>query len=73
MTGTVPAGHMTTAATILYLVVATAFFGMTLAEGMTRRLAWNLDRIFGLALSFLWPLILIAIAVSGDRPHNKAG
>jgi uncharacterized membrane protein required for colicin V production len=64
---------MTTAAIILYLVVATAFFGMTMAEGMTRRLAWSVDRILGLALSFLWPLILIAVAVSSDRPRNKAG
>ncbi|KQQ37895.1 hypothetical protein ASG19_02055 [Rhizobium sp. Leaf306] len=64
---------MTTLATIVYLTVATAFFGMTLAEGVTRRLPWSFDRIMGLLLSCLWPLILIAIAVSSHRDRRNAG
>jgi uncharacterized membrane protein required for colicin V production len=64
---------MTTVATIVYLTVATAFFGMTLAEGVIRRLPWSFDRIMGLLLSCLWPLILIAIAVSSHRDRRNAG
>jgi FtsH-binding integral membrane protein len=64
---------MTTAAITLYLIVAAAFFGMTLAEGITRRLPWGFDRIMGLLLSGLWPLILVAIAVSSHRDRGNAG
>jgi len=40
---------------------------------VTRRLPWSFDRIMGLLLSCLWPLILIAIAVSSHRDRRNAG
>ncbi|AYD00113.1 hypothetical protein [Neorhizobium sp. NCHU2750] len=61
---------MTTAAIILYLLIAKIFFILTLVEGVLRNLPWSAARFSGLALSVAWPLLMLAVALC-DRRHGK--
>lgn len=62
---------MTTAAIVIYLIIAKVFFVMTLIEGIIRNMPWTAARLSGLALSAAWPLLLLVVAFSSRRSGKK--
>ncbi len=62
---------MTTAAIIIYLIIAKLFFVLTFAEGIIRNLPWTAARFSGLALCAAWPFLMVAVAFSSHRKSRK--
>lgn len=62
---------MTTAAIIVYLIIAKVFLILTFVEGIIRNMPWTAARFSGLALAAAWPLIVVAIAFSSRRDEKK--
>ncbi len=62
---------MTTAAIIVYLIIAKVFLILTFVEGIIRNMPWTAARFSGLALAVAWPLIVVAIAFSSRRDEKK--
>ncbi len=49
---------------ILYLLIAVAFFIATFREGQKANGPWNGKRVLGLALSLVWPVLIVAAIIS---------
>jgi len=54
-----------------YLIVVCAFLVMTYINGLGGGKGWDADRVLGLSLSLLWPLLIFLIFVVANEAKGN--